>query len=350
MNTELATNGPSRLAADPGHRGYSLADVDMMAKHAADSGLFGMSRPQAFTLMLIAWSEGLDPIQALKRYHVIDNRPAMRADAMQAEYQRRGGRLHWIKTTAEECQAEAWHPTLHPDHMIFTLTLKELAESKVAMAWDRDKKEFKLKSNYARHPRQMLRARIISEIVRAIDPGVVVGIYTPEELVDVSEAERAAEPHAVVIERPSGPTLIHEPTHEPRSAEISEPRAWLRRTLQTADDAVRNHFVIENKVDLFKPLANEYQLIQGLISNWVEAGSVDERTILKSNGKRDPAKVGATFQVAWYEDADRVKADARAYLVDKAVKLFRASGLDMPEEMDLMSGDSDESLATADED
>jgi hypothetical protein len=78
---------------------YSVADVQAMAAAAARSQLYGLSEAQAFTLMMIAEAEGLHPIRALQRYHIIDGKPAMRADAMQAEFQRHGGRLRWLETT-----------------------------------------------------------------------------------------------------------------------------------------------------------------------------------------------------------------------------------------------------------
>lgn len=153
----------------------------------------------------------------------------------------------------------------------------------------------------------------------------------------------------VIIERPPGPAIVHEPTNEPRSEVISEPRAWVRRTLQCVNDAVRNHFVIERKDDKFQPVANEHQIVQEMITQRIAAGKLDESTIKKPNGKRDPHKVGPAFQVAWAEDPEAMKAAIRAYLVSKTVALFLASGIEMPEELDLMGGD-DESQSIGDED
>src|SRR5262249_43680590 len=92
MSIELANGRTIPAEAKPAGpaRPYAVQAIEPMARHAAASRLFGMDQAQAFTLMLIAQSEGLDPIQAMKRYHVIQGRPAMRADAMQAEFQRQG--------------------------------------------------------------------------------------------------------------------------------------------------------------------------------------------------------------------------------------------------------------------
>ncbi|MFN9897772.1 MAG: hypothetical protein ACK55Z_03035, partial [bacterium] len=38
------------------------------------------------------------------------------------------------------------------------------------------------KDNWRNYPRAMLRARVISEGIRTVYPGCVVGVYTPEEV------------------------------------------------------------------------------------------------------------------------------------------------------------------------
>lgn len=40
------------------------------------------------------------------------------------------------------------------------------------------------KDTWKQYPRQMLRARVISEGIRTVYPGVAVGVYTPEEVQD----------------------------------------------------------------------------------------------------------------------------------------------------------------------
>ena len=59
---------------------------------------------------------------------------------------------------------------------------------KVTIDWDLDRaKRAGLigKDNWKNYPRQMLRARVISEGVRTIYPGVCVGTYTVEEVQDM---------------------------------------------------------------------------------------------------------------------------------------------------------------------
>jgi hypothetical protein len=176
MSTELATVGPPA---------FSLPDLQVMAKQVAASRLFGGcdTEQAVFTLMLLCQAEGLHPIQAMRRYHIIEGRPSMRADAMQAEFQRHGGVIRWEQSDDEICVAWFIHPIHAPNPgFMISLTLQGLIDRGVALSWDKEKKNYVIKKVYRQFPAQMLRARIISEGVRMVLPGVVVGIYTPEEI------------------------------------------------------------------------------------------------------------------------------------------------------------------------
>ena len=175
---------------------YSVRDLDLMAERAAKSGLFNMTKDQAFTLGMLCVAEGLHPIQAIKRYHIIEGKPSMRADAMQAEFQRHGGRIRWIETSAAACAAEFSHPTYHPDPCLVRITFAELDTVGVTRG------KYGVKDNWKKFPAAMLRARVISAGVRMIDPGVIVGIYTPEEVQDFVDESRDIKAHARVIEAP----------------------------------------------------------------------------------------------------------------------------------------------------
>jgi hypothetical protein len=155
-----------------------VAELELIAEKVARSGLFGLEPEQAFTLCLLAEAEGLPAITALRRWHIIEGRPAMRADAMQAEFQRHGGRVQWVSSTTEDCEAVFTHPEYAPKGFKVRITYKEMERSGITNG------KFGVKKNWKTFPRQMLRARVISEGIRAVDPGIVVGIYTPEEVSD----------------------------------------------------------------------------------------------------------------------------------------------------------------------
>jgi len=155
-----------------------VADLEKMARAVAASKLFGMQTPeQAMALMLVAQAEGLHPATAARDYHIIQGRPALKADAMLARYLNTGGKIEWHEHTDERVSATFSHPsggTLKIDW--------DMARAKKAGLGGKD--------NWSKYPRQMLRARVISEGVRATNPAVAVGDYTVEETQDFEPQKR----------------------------------------------------------------------------------------------------------------------------------------------------------------
>lgn len=153
---------------------HSLADIRDMAVAVAKSRLFDLDSPeQAMTLMLLCQAEGLHPIQAMRVYHIIKGKPSKKADAMLAEFQRRGGKVKWVDFTDAKVSAVFTHPTACPDGQLVDW---DLNRAKTAGLMNND--------NWRKYPRNMLRARVISDGVRMVLPEVVVGMYTPEEVQD----------------------------------------------------------------------------------------------------------------------------------------------------------------------
>jgi len=156
--------------------------VERMALAVAKSGLFGVKTPdQAMALMLIAQAEGLHPAIAATHYHVINGRPTLKADAMMARFQTAGGSVRWGEYTNQRVVGTFSHPQGGSVEIEWTLDMAITAGLTKNPTW---------KS----YPRQMLRARCISEGIRTVFPGVVVGTYTPEEAEDMDpqQAQPAA--------------------------------------------------------------------------------------------------------------------------------------------------------------
>ena len=171
-----------------------IADIERMAGAIAKSGFFGVKTvEQAVALMLIAQAEGLHPAIAARDYNVIQGRPALKADAMLARFQQAGGSVNWTELTDKRVSATFTHPQ----------------GGSVSIDWDMARAKaagLDGKDNYKKWPRQMLRARCISEGIRTVYPGVLSGMYTPEEVQDF-DSKQAPEPvqEAVVVEtKPNG--------------------------------------------------------------------------------------------------------------------------------------------------
>lgn len=149
-----------------------ITDIERMAVAVAKSRLFGVETPdQAMALMLIAQAEGMHPAIAARDYHIIKGRPSLKADAMLARFQSAGGKVRWLAMTDARVAGEFAHPQGGSVEIEWTLDM-----AKRAGLVNND--------NWRKYPRQMLRARCISEGIRTVFPGVVVGTYTPEEVQD----------------------------------------------------------------------------------------------------------------------------------------------------------------------
>jgi hypothetical protein len=152
---------------------FSVTDMEKMARALAESNLFGMKTPaQAMALCLIAQAEGMHPAIAARDYHVINNKPTLKADAMLTRFQQAGGKVEWHDYTDTKVEATFSHPQ----------------GGSVKVGWDMARaKAAELGSNgmWKKYPRQMLRSRVISEGIRTVFPGANTGFYTVEETQDM---------------------------------------------------------------------------------------------------------------------------------------------------------------------
>lgn len=159
----------------------ALVTMDEMGKMAAamvKSKLFGFETPeQALSIMMIAQAEGRPAALAARDYHVIKGRPALKADAMLARFQSEGGVVEWAEYTETVVSGCFSHPKSCPKPVKIEWTI-DMAKRIGLVS----------RENWRNYPRAMLRARVISEGVRATFPGIAVGIYTVEEVQDFTRA------------------------------------------------------------------------------------------------------------------------------------------------------------------
>lgn len=156
-----------------------LSDITTMAEVAAKSKMFGFKNPEeAMAIMLLCQAESLHPAVAMRDYHVIQGRPALKADAMLARFQQAGGTVHWKVYTDREVTGTFSHP--QGGSLDVTWTMEQAKRIGITT-----------KDNWAKYPRAMLRARCLSEGIRAVYPGVVVGVYTPEEVEEFDDKKPA---------------------------------------------------------------------------------------------------------------------------------------------------------------
>lgn len=175
----------NQLAIQP-----SISELEQMANHIVKSGLFGIRKvEEAVALMLIAAAEGRHPGTVAAEYHIIQGRPALKADAILARFQSAGGRVEWSEYT-DECVCGTF---THP------------AGGSLKVDWDMTRAKaagLGSKDNWKKYPRQMLRARVISDGVRGVYPAVLQGFYTPEEVQDFAASAPVAVPATPIEDKP----------------------------------------------------------------------------------------------------------------------------------------------------
>jgi len=156
-----------------------MADIQKMAQVAADSKMFGFkNQAEAMAIMLLCQAEDMHPAIAMRDYHVIQGRPALKSDAMLARFQTSGGKVNWTSYTDEVVTGLFAHPQ----------------GGEVSISWTMEMAHrlgFTKKENWRNYPRAMLRARCISEGIRTVFPACVAGVYTPEEVQDFAPAKGA---------------------------------------------------------------------------------------------------------------------------------------------------------------
>jgi hypothetical protein len=204
-----------------------LGDMERMAAVVSKSGLFGVKTPEAaLSLMLVMQAEGRHPGEAIRDYHVVQNRPVLRSDAMLARFQAAGGRIEYTERSDARVAAIFTHPQGGSVEVDWTQE-----RAKAAGLLNRD--------NWKSYPRQMLNARVISEGVRAVFPGATSMMYVAEEVADMENA--APVPPKDVAPEPVARVILDESERADHLAAIdcASDLADLKRAYATAYSAAK---------------------------------------------------------------------------------------------------------------
>lgn len=148
---------------------FTMSDIEKVATAIAKGGLFGSKDPYAvLTLCLLAHAEGQHPAIVMRDYHMIQGKPAKKAEAMLRDFIASGGKVEWHQLDDECADATFSHP----------------GGGSARISWDKARVKQAQISNamHSKFPRQMLRSRTISEGVRTVFPGATSGLYVPEEV------------------------------------------------------------------------------------------------------------------------------------------------------------------------
>ncbi len=322
MSTAIATipmNGAGTLPAIRElKQSFSVDQVREMAESVAQSRLFpGINTVEAaFTLMMLCQAEGLHPMQALKRYHIIEGRPSMRADAMHSEFLDRGGHVEWECMDDTEARAVFSHPVLCPKPLVGSVTFKSLREHGITEG------KFGTKDNYKKHPDAMLRARLISKMVRAIDPGAITGMYTPEEVSDFGPSELGPESLADNSAKPAIPDNKsgHGKGAYASPEQVEAYGQALDKVLQHYNAIWADEWCRRNggqPHDGVKDLLNKWQL-DGHLLKWAkETGRLDPSIDADKTQSAKTTKYVAVIYARGKADQAALKAEIKRYAAER---------------------------------
>ena len=203
-----------------------MADIQKMAQVAADSKMFNFkNQAEAMAIMLLCQAEDMHPAIAMRDYHVIQGRPALKSDAMLARFQTSGGKVNWTSYTDEVVTGVFSHPQ----------------GGDVSISWTMEMAHrlgFTKKENWRNYPRAMLRARCISEGIRTVFPACVAGVYTPEEVADFTPPKGAK-----VVDVVPDP----EPNPEPEvelSVHLYKPDGTIYASFETEAEAYQAYYKV----------------------------------------------------------------------------------------------------------
>ena len=167
---------------------YSVNDMQTMADAIAKSGLFGMKNAdQALALMLVAQAEGMHPATVTQDYDIIQGRACRKSHSLLSRFQQMGGRVTWHTLDKALADATFSHPSGGELRVQWTIE-----QAKTAGLAGKD--------NWKKYPQAMLRARCITEGIRAVYPAAIGGMLVAEEAQDMSRQEIDMGPADVVPE------------------------------------------------------------------------------------------------------------------------------------------------------
>lgn len=310
---------------------YSLSEMQVMAETIAKSRLFGdISTPErALALMLLCDAEGLHPVMATRRYHIVENRPTMRADAMQAEFQARQGVIEILRNDAQEARAIFSHPKLQPKGFEMAVTYQEFKESGLTSGANGEK------VNWRRFRADMLWARLITRAIRRIYPGIIAGIYTPEEIEDAAVVVEAtpiqAQTPAPAIAPPSAKP-------QPKRSDAAPPDTWENhmRSAKAACDAawhrsLADHGMSEGEAGEWGTLIARdgyHRIVNHIITAALEAGYITQPHVGKDDNVavRDADKAKKVVKGLYETDAAWVRSQLQQWIDKRRAEAEAALG------------------------
>lgn len=197
------TAGPSNVSLNVAVDAYRRIDnvpawVQAMGNLIHASGMFGVNNPaQGAIIAMDCYTTGMPLLQWPRVFHVVQGKQMMKAETMLARFLEAGGEVKWKDMGEDGKQALAQFKFAGNSYSI-GYTIEDANRSGATASND----------NWRKRPGEMLRARLVSKAIRMLNPGVISGMYCPEEFVEDSETNR--DPNFVpVANEDKVPRIVH---------------------------------------------------------------------------------------------------------------------------------------------
>lgn len=239
----------------------SINEIQQMAGAVVASQLFGgiKTKEQAFTLMLLCQAKGLHPIEAMERYHLIQGRPALKAETIIAEFQKAGGIVNWDEYSDERV----------------TGTFSHSAGGSLTNTWDMaraQKAGLAGKDNWKNYTAAMLASRCATEAIRRVYPGCLQGMHSVEEVQEIVEAELAPTQQRKAVKKveatEAAPAVVEAgPLDRSAQAEYTKELGVMLRALinpETVANEIKARYELKGKLTEVTDLATRYNILADL--------------------------------------------------------------------------------------
>lgn len=175
--------------------GASLTEKIKYAEHLAQAGMLPKSyqKQPANVLLAMEYGDalGIHPLTAINKINVINGTPSLSADLMQSLVRAAG---HKVRVSGDAERA------------VCTIIRKDDPEYEHASEWTKAKAESSGlwgRGHWSKDPALMLKWRAISECVRLACSEVLAGLYTPEEVAEITSSEWKSQPPQPAPSAPS---------------------------------------------------------------------------------------------------------------------------------------------------
>lgn len=179
----------------------SAQNLRMLVQDFLNSGMFPAVKNAAGAITIIQYGHelGIPPVSALQTMAIVNGRLCMEAKAMQAIFQNHGGEIKVIERSRVRAKIELSKAGREP--YVHEYTMEQAKTEKLSG-----------KDNWLKMPETMLYWRAVATGIRLYDPGVIFGLYSKEELVDISTSAEKPDNAGRGIATPSGEPEKTRPT------------------------------------------------------------------------------------------------------------------------------------------